>query len=155
MAKNGINKATVMGRLGQDPEMRFLPNGDAVATLSICTSETWKDKQSGEQKESQEWHRVVLWRKLAEIAGEYCRKGKRVHIEGKLTTRKWTDQNGVERYTTEIVGEDMQIIDWPDKAENAAAAPEQARAAPVHKVPAGADFEDDIPFACLGKEHMV
>lgn len=148
MAKNGINKATVMGRLGQDPDIRYLANGDAVATLSICTSETWKDKQTGDKKESQEWHRVALWRKLAEVAGEYCRKGKRVYVEGKLSTRKWQDKDGVERYTTEIIADELQIVDWPDddqsKPDANAASLEAQR--PAQRAPAGCDFTDDIPF---------
>ena len=106
MAKRGINKVTIMGALGQDPETRYLQNGDAVTTMSVCTSESWKDK-TGAKQESKEWHRVVVWRKLAEIAGEYCRKGKRVYVEGKLSTRKWQDKDGVERYTTEIIADEL------------------------------------------------
>lgn len=103
MASRGVNKVILIGHLGQDPEVRYMPNGGAVATLSLATSETWRDKQSGEQKEKTEWHRIVLFGKLAEIAGEYLRKGSQVYIEGSLQTRKWTDQAGVEKYTTEIV----------------------------------------------------
>nr|WP_159464892.1 single-stranded DNA-binding protein [Scandinavium goeteborgense] len=104
MASRGINKVILVGFLGQDPEIRYLPAGGAVATLSLATSETWRDKQSGEQKEKTEWHRVVLFGKLAEIAGEYLRKGSQVYIEGQLRTRKWFDEkNGTDRFSTEIV----------------------------------------------------
>jgi len=99
---NGVNKAIILGRLGQDPEIRYTKDNKAVATLSVATSESWKDKQTGEKKEQTEWHRVVLFGKLAEVAGEYLRKGSQVYIEGQLKTRKWTDQQGVERYSTEI-----------------------------------------------------
>ncbi|EHD1633499.1 single-stranded DNA-binding protein, partial [Salmonella enterica] len=103
MASRGLNKVQIIGYLGQDPEVRYLPNGKAVANLSLATSDTWKDKQTGEPKERTEWHRVVLYEKLADVAGEYLRKGAQVYIEGELRTRKWTDQNGQERYTTEVV----------------------------------------------------
>ncbi|HBM0024907.1 TPA: single-stranded DNA-binding protein, partial [Salmonella enterica subsp. enterica serovar Muenchen] len=103
MASRGLNKVMLIGHLGQDPDVRHLPNGNAVAMLSLATSDTWKDKQTGEQKERTEWHRVVIYGKLAEIAGEYLRKGSQVYIEGELRTRKWTDQSGQERYTTEVV----------------------------------------------------
>ncbi|EDX0052114.1 single-stranded DNA-binding protein, partial [Salmonella enterica] len=103
MASRGLNKVQLIGHLGQDPEVRYLPNGKAVANLSLATSDTWKDKQTGEPKERTEWHRVVLYEKLADVAGEYLRKGAQVYIEGELRTRKWTDQNGQERYTTEVV----------------------------------------------------
>ncbi|EFT8165342.1 single-stranded DNA-binding protein, partial [Salmonella enterica] len=103
MASRGLNKVMLIGHLGQDPDVRYLPNGNAVAMLSLATSDTWKDKQTGEQKERTEWHRVVIYGKLAEIAGEYLRKGSQVYIEGELRTRKWTDQSGQERYTTEVV----------------------------------------------------
>lgn len=103
MASKGVNKMILMGNLGQDPEVRYMPSGGAVANLSVATSETWKDKATGEQKEKTEWHRVSIFGKLAEIAGEYLRKGSTVYIEGQLQTRKWQDQNGQDRYTTEIV----------------------------------------------------
>ncbi|MFI7787169.1 single-stranded DNA-binding protein, partial [Citrobacter amalonaticus] len=103
MASRGLNKVMLIGHLGQDPDVRYLPNGNAVAMLSLATSDTWKDKQTGETKERTEWHRVVIYGKLAEIAGEYLRKGSQVYIEGELRTRKWTDQSGQERYTTEVV----------------------------------------------------
>lgn len=107
----GINKVILVGNLGQDPEVRYMPQGGAVANLSIATSETYKDKATGQPKEVTEWHRVVMYGKLAEIAGEYLRKGSKVYIEGKLKTRKWQDQQGVERYTTEIVANELQMLD--------------------------------------------
>lgn len=103
MASKGVNKVILVGNLGQDPEVRYMPGGGAVANISIATSESWKDKATGEQKEKTEWHRVVIFGKLAEIAGEYLKKGSQVYIEGALQTRKWTDQASVEKYTTEIV----------------------------------------------------
>lgn len=103
MASKGVNKVILVGNLGQDPEVRYMPNGGAVANLSLATSDTWTDKQTGDKKERTEWHRVVLYGKLAEIASEYLRKGSQVYIEGALRTRKWTDQSGVEKYTTEVV----------------------------------------------------
>lgn len=113
MSSRGVNKVILVGNLGQDPEVRYIPNGSAVATLSLATSESWRDKQSGEQKEVTEWHRVVIFGKLAEIAGEYLRKGSQVYIEGQLRTRKWTDQAGQDKYTTEVVvniGGTMQML---------------------------------------------
>lgn len=107
----GVNKVILVGNLGQDPEVRFMPAGGAVANFTIATSESWKDKQTGEQKERTEWHRIVMYQRLAEIAGEYLRKGAKVYAEGRLQTRKWQDQNGQERYTTEIVANEMQMLD--------------------------------------------
>lgn len=103
MASKGVNKVILVGNLGQDPEIRYMPGGGAVTNISIATSESWKDKATGEQKEKTEWHRVVIFGKLAEIAGEYLKKGSQVYIEGSLQTRKWTDQSGNDKYTTEIV----------------------------------------------------
>lgn len=110
----GVNKVILVGRLGQDPEVRFMPNGNAVANISLATSDSWKDKNTGEQQERTEWHRVVVFGKLGEVAGEYLRKGSQVYFEGRLQTRKWTDQQGQEKYTTEIVidmGGQMQMLD--------------------------------------------
>lgn len=111
----GVNKAIIVGNLGKDPEVRFMPNGKAVANLTVATSESWKDKQTGEQKDVTEWHRVVIFEKLAEIAGEYLKKGSKVYIEGQLKTRKWTNQQGQDQYTTEIVLQGfnsvMQMLD--------------------------------------------
>ncbi|AOW83672.1 single-stranded DNA-binding protein [Vibrio mimicus] len=103
MASRGVNKVILIGNLGQDPEVRYMPSGGAVANITIATSETWRDKTTGEQKEKTEWHRVTLYGKLAEVAGEYLRKGSQVYIEGQLQTRKWQDQNGQDRYSTEVV----------------------------------------------------
>ncbi|ABF14161.1 single-stranded DNA-binding protein [Candidatus Palibaumannia cicadellinicola] len=103
MASRGVNKVILVGNLGQDPEIRYMPNGCAVANINLATSESWRDKQTGDTKEKTEWHRVVLFGKLAEVTGEYLRKGSQVYIEGSLQTRKWQDQNGQDRYTTEII----------------------------------------------------
>ncbi|OUR99268.1 single-stranded DNA-binding protein [Gammaproteobacteria bacterium 42_54_T18] len=111
MARKGINKVIVLGNLGQDPETRYMPNGNAVTNVSIATSETWQDKQSGQNQERTEWHRVVFFNRLAEIAGEYLRKGSKIYVEGSLRTNKWQDQSGNDRYTTEIVASEMQMLD--------------------------------------------
>lgn len=109
MASRGVNKVIIVGNLGNDPEVRYMPNGNAVANLSIATSESWKDQQ-GQQQERTEWHRVTMYRRLAEVAGEYLKKGSQVFIEGKLQTRKWQDQQGNDRYTTEIIADNMQMM---------------------------------------------
>ena len=106
----GINKVIIVGNLGNDPETRYMPSGDAVTNISVATSESWKDKQTGEQKEKTEWHKVVMFRRLGEIAAEYLRKGSQVYIEGKLRTNKWQDKNGNDRYTTEIIADEMQML---------------------------------------------
>ena len=152
----GINKVILIGHLGADPETRAMPSGMTVANLRLATSENWKDKQSGEQQERTEWHNVALFGRLGEIAGEYLRKGSQVYIEGRLRTRKWQDKSGVDRYTTEIVANDMQMIGGRggggggggDKAASAPGGGE-ARERPPAAEPAGAateDFDDDIPF---------
>lgn len=107
----GVNKVILVGNLGGDPEVRYMPNGNAVTNVTIATSESWKDKQTGQQQERTEWHRVVFFNRLAEIAGEYMRKGGKVYVEGALRTRKWQDQSGADRYTTEIVASEMQLLD--------------------------------------------
>lgn len=107
----GVNKVILIGNLGQDPDVKYMPNGGAVANVTVATSESWKDKNSGEMQDRTEWHRVVFFRRLAEIAGEYLKKGSKVYIEGKLQTRKWQDQQGNDRYTTEIVANEMQMLD--------------------------------------------
>jgi single-strand DNA-binding protein len=146
----GINKVILIGNLGQDPEVRYLPNGGAVANLSVATSESWTDKATNEKKEKTEWHRVVIYQRLAEIAGEYLRKGSKVYIEGKLSTRKWQDKDGVERYTTEIVANDLQMMDGKQDSnqQTTPAAQPRQQAAPqqqaVQQPPI--DFDDDIPF---------
>ena len=106
----GVNKAIVVGNLGRDPEVRYSANGNAIANATVATTDSWRDKQTGDRQEKTEWHRVVFFGRLAEIAGEYLRKGSQVYIEGRLQTRKWEDQNGQERYTTEIVANDMQML---------------------------------------------
>jgi single-strand DNA-binding protein len=162
MASRGVNKVILIGNLGVDPEVRYMPNGNAVANLRIATSETWKDQQTGQIQERTEWHTVVLYRRLAEIAGEYLKKGSKVYIEGSLRTRKWQDKNGQDRYTTEIIANDMQMLDRagagvsgnvgaaePDwEAPPAAATPTRPQgAAGVAKGgPFDDDFDDDIPF---------
>ena len=107
----GINKVILIGNLGADPETRHTPSGSAVTNIRVATSESWKDKQTGERQERTEWHQVVLWNRLGEVAGEYLRKGSKVYIEGSLRTRKWQGQDGQDRYTTEIVASDMQMLD--------------------------------------------
>ncbi len=111
MASRGVNKVIIVGNMGQDPEVRFMPNGGAVANFTVATSDSWKDKQTGEQKEKTEWHRIVMYQRLAEIAGEYLRKGSKVYIEGRLQTRKWQNQQGQDQYTTEIIANEMQMLD--------------------------------------------
>ncbi len=144
----GVNKVILVGNLGKDPEVRYMPNGNAVANITLATSESWKDKQTGEQKENTEWHRVVLFRRLGEIAGEYLKKGSQVYIEGKLQTRKWQDSSGNDRYTTEIVASDMQMLGGRAggsagfSADSAPAQSSQPAPAPA----AAGDFDDDIPF---------
>ncbi|AKE09175.1 single-stranded DNA-binding protein [Serratia liquefaciens] len=150
MASKGINKAIIVGNLGKDPEVRYTQSGSAIANITIATSESWRDKQSGEQKEKTEWHRVVLFGKLAEIAGEYLRKGSQVYIEGKLTTRKWVDQAGVEKYTTEIhvnVGGVLQMLGGkPESSTNNQPQQQRQQAPKSSSNEPPMDFEDDIPF---------
>ena len=110
MARSGINKVILVGNLGKDPDMRYTAGGDAVANLSIATSESWNDNQTGEKKEKTEWHRVVFFRRIAEVCGEYLKKGSSVYIEGSLRTRDWEDDQGNKRYTTEIIGREMQML---------------------------------------------
>lgn len=158
-----LNKVTLIGNLGADPEVRYMPAGGAVANITLATTFRWKDKQSGERKENTEWHRVVFFNRLAEIVGEYLRKGSQVYIEGRLQTRKWTDKDGQDRYTTEIIATEMNMLGSRSggTAPLANSAPSNAKA-PAHK-PAPAqpqsqstpnspppaayeDFDDDIPF---------
>ena len=153
----GVNKVILIGNLGRDPEVRYSPSGSAVANVTLATSESWKDKNSGEKQEKTEWHRVVFFGRLAEIAGEYLKKGSQVFVEGRLQTRKWQDKEGKDRYTTEIVANEMQMLgsrggagvpndsfnqDQPAAAENSApAGAKKAGSAAV-----AGDFDDDIPF---------
>ena len=173
MANRGINKVILVGNLGQDPEVRYMPNGNAVANFSVATSESWKDKQTGETRDRTEWHRVVVFGKLAEIAGQYIKKGTQVYLEGQLQTRKWQDQSGQDRYTTEVVinpiGGTLQILgsrgnsndsyddgsqNWGQSANNISSAPAASSRQPNKNAPAPQpkapeppmDFDDDIPF---------
>ncbi len=142
----GVNKVILIGQLGQDPEVKFMPNGGAVANITVATSEKWKDKNTGEQKENTEWHRVVFFRRLAEIAGEYLKKGSKVYIEGKLQTRKWQDQSGNDRYTTEIVANEMQMLDSRSQGTNQAQPAQQNQQQQAQPGNSLDDFEDSIPF---------
>lgn len=142
-----VNKVIIVGNLGQEPEVRYMPNGDAVCNISVATTSSWKDKNSGEKREETEWHRIVLYRRLAEIAGEYLRKGRAVYIEGRLKTRKWQDKDsGVDRYTTEIIAEQMQMLGGGDRGEGGGQrqATAQRPAAPAQSNLS--DMDDDIPF---------
>ncbi len=141
----GVNKVIVVGNLGQDPETRYMPSGSAVTNLRIATNESWKDKQTGEQKDRTEWHSVAMFGRLAEIAAEYLRKGSQVYIEGKLRTRKWQDKDGNDRYTTEIIADEMQMLG----SRSGAGAPAMNDAPPASAPPpqqSTDDFDDDIPF---------
>jgi single-strand DNA-binding protein len=154
-----VNKAIIVGNLGRDPETRYMPNGDAVCNIAVATTETWKDKATGEKKEQTEWHRITFYRKLAEIAGQYLKKGSAVYLEGKLQTRKWTDKDGVERYTTEIIADQMQMLGGRGSQDDDAgqeAQHRQQKPAPMNAreqrltgnkpAPNFDDMDDDIPF---------
>ncbi|MDI6748812.1 MAG: single-stranded DNA-binding protein [Pseudomonadota bacterium] len=147
-----VNKVILVGNLGADPEIRYLPNGDAVANIRLATTESWKDKATGEKKELTEWHRVVFYRKLAEIAGQYLKKGSQVYVEGRLRTRKWQGQDGQDRYTTEIEANEMQMLGrregMGDAGPRDSGARPAARPAPQSAPSNGGfnDVEDDIPF---------
>ena len=142
----GINKVIIVGFLGNDPDVRTMPNGELVVNISVATSERWTDKNSGEKKEVTEWHRIVLYRRLAEIADQYLTKGSQVYIEGRLKTRKWQDSNGQDRYTTEIQGDNLQMLgvrqDEPKQAKASKAKPEPLSAMAEQ----GDNFDDNIPF---------
>ena len=162
-----VNKVIIVGNLGRDPETRYMPNGDAVTNVAVATTESWKDKNSGEKKELTEWHRITFYRKLAEIAGQYLKKGSQVYVEGRLQTRKWTDKEGVERYTTEIIADTMQMLGSrqgmgggaPMDDDYAASAPPPRQSAggagggggggarsASKPAPNFSDMDDDIPF---------
>ena len=153
MASRGVNKVILVGNLGNDPEVRYMPNGNAVANVSLATSETWKDKSTGEQQEKTEWHRVVFFNRLAEIVEQYVKKGTKLYVEGRLQTRSW-EQDGVKRYSTEVVANEMQMLDARGgvaqdiSGSQIAAAPaaqssQQQAAAPPQNFD---NFDDDIPF---------
>ena len=151
-----VNKVIIVGNLGRDPEVRYTPNGDSITNVTIATTDTWKDKATGEKKEATEWHRVVFFGKLAEIAGQYLKKGRQVYVEGALRTRKWTDKEGQERYTTEIVANEMKMLgsregmsDAPPRESGSGAGSGGGNRPAAAPQPAGSnfnDFEDDIPF---------
>jgi len=165
-----LNKVTLIGNLGADPEVRYLPTGGAVANITLATTMRWKDRQSGERKEATEWHRVVFYNRLAEIAGEYLKKGRQVYVEGRLQTRKWQGQDGQDRYTTEIIANEMHMLgtrsggtgdfsgDYPAQPQTSHAAPaakpayqppqpaQQHNPGNIPPPPAYDDFDDDIPF---------
>ena len=141
MASKGINKVIIVGNLGKDPDMKYTASGAAIANITVATSESWNDKQSGEKVEKTEWHRIVAFQRLAEIMGEYLKKGAQVYIEGKLQTRKWQDQSGADRYTTEIVADNMQMLG--SKVESK---PEPNKQGFRKPTAATADFDDGLPF---------
>tara|TARA_B100000579_G_C22765998_1_gene821429 strand:- start:938 stop:1378 length:441 start_codon:yes stop_codon:yes gene_type:complete len=146
MARSGINKVILVGNLGQDPEVKYTAGGAAVTTLSLATSESWKDKDTGSDQERTEWHRVVLWRRLAEIAGEYLKKGSKVYIEGQLQTRKW-EQDGQTRYTTEVIGRDMQFLDSRgSSSESSSSYEDTTQDMNSQNMPDSGITDDDIPF---------
>ena len=155
----GINKVILVGHLGKDPETKYMPSGGAVTNVTLATSEGWKDKTSGEKQERTEWHRVVFFNKLAEIAGEYLKKGSQVYVEGSLRTRKWQNKEGVDQYTTEIVANEMQMLggkpgsgagggDYSQSSSSAASSSRSSGQSAPQAQPAGMDapFDDDIPF---------
>ena len=145
----GVNKVILVGTLGQDPDTRYTPSNAAVANLSIATNESWKDKQTGEQKEKTEWHRVVMFNRLAEIATEYLRKGSQIYIEGKIQTRKWEDKDGNDRYTTEIVANEMQMLGGRSAGNTSSSSMNSTSSEEISspKNPQeNDDFDDDIPF---------
>ena len=164
-----VNKVIIVGNLGRDPETRYMPNGDAVTNVAVATTESWKDKNSGEKKELTEWHRITFYRKLAEIAGQYLKKGSQVYVEGRLQTRKWTDKDGIEKYTTEIIADTMQMLGSRQGMGGGAGGDEGYSSAPPSRpnpgnasagggggaarpqaqsrpAPNFSDMDDDIPF---------
>ena len=143
MARSGINKVILVGNLGKDPDMRYTAGGDAVANLSIATSESWNDNQTGEKKEKTEWHRVVFFRRIAEVCGEYLKKGSSVYIEGSLRTRDWEDDKGNKRYTTEIIGREMQMLGGRRSEDNMDQSPQMNSSSPQ---PEEGLIDDEIPF---------
>ena len=148
-----VNKVILVGNLGADPETKYLPSGDAITNIRVATTDRWKDKASGEMKEATEWHRIAFFGRLAEIAGEYLKKGSQVYVEGRIRTRKWQDKEGQDRYSTEIVADTMQMLgsrggSGEPRGEATSARAAEPKPAPAAKKPAGKfdDMEDDIPF---------
>jgi len=153
MAKGSLNKVMLIGNLGKDPEIRYTPNGLAVANVTIATTEVWKDKQSGDNQERTEWHRVVMYSRLAEITGEYLKKGAKIFIEGRLQTRKWQDKGGQDRYTTEIVADSLEMLGGKTSSGGHDASSSSSSFSPAAKTSSEApqaelteSFDDDIPF---------
>ena len=149
MSRKGVNKVIIVGNCGQDPEAKALPSGDAVTNLSVATSESWKDKNTGEQKERAEWHRIVFFGKLAEVVAKYLKKGSKVYVEGSLRTRKWQAQDGSDRYSTEIVASEMQMLESRGETQQSAAAPPSAAQPSAQgnfQQPDNFDPDKDIPF---------
>jgi len=145
----GINKVILVGNLGADPETRYMPSGSAVTNITVATNESWKDKQTGEQKDRTEWHKVAMFNRLAEIAAEYLRKGSQVYIEGKLRTRKWQDKSGQDRWTTEIIADEMQMLGGRGGSGGGSApmsSPSDSAPSSAPPQPGPDDFDDDIPF---------
>ena len=149
----GVNRVIILGNLGQDPDIRTMPNGDAVTKISVATSESWVDKNTNERKTQTEWHAIVFYRRQAEVAGEYLRKGSKVYVEGRLRTRKWQDQNGQDRYTTDIQGDVLQMLDSRQSGDNQdksstsnAYANAKNGTKPTQTQQGADDFNDDIPF---------
>ena len=157
-----VNKVILVGNLGRDPETRYLPSGEAVTNISLATTDTWKDKASGEKKEATEWHRIAFFGRLAEVAGEYLKKGSQVYVEGSLRTRKWQDKDGQDRYTTEVIGDVMQMLGSREgmgggtggdfdagedsRAPTRSSAPSSASRSASKPAPSVAEMDDDIPF---------
>ena len=142
----GINKVILIGHLGADPEVKYMPSGSAVTNLNLATTESWKDKQSGEKQERTEWHRVAMFGRLAEIAGEYLRKGSQVYIEGRIQTDKWQDKDGNDRYTTKIIANDMQMLGGRGGGGASDYSSSPSSAPKAEPASASSDFDDDIPF---------
>tara|TARA_R110000868_G_scaffold318028_1_gene578820 strand:+ start:33923 stop:34381 length:459 start_codon:yes stop_codon:yes gene_type:complete len=152
MASRGINKVILVGNLGRDPEVRYTPSGSAVTNVSIATSDTWKDKE-GNAQERTEWHRIVFFNRLAEIAGEYLKKGSKIYVEGRLQTRKWQDKDNQDRYTTEIVGNEMQMLDskggsadYAGGSSSSSRSSSSSSSSQPAPAPVDDNFDDDIPF---------
>jgi len=142
----GVNKVILIGNLGKDPEVKYMPSGDAVCNFSVATTDSWNDKSSGDKVEKTEWHNVVMFKRLAEVAGEYLRKGSQVFIEGRLQTRKWQDRDGNDRYTTEVKADQMQMLGGRGGSAGAGASAAPQSAPPPAQARASGDLEDDIPF---------
>lgn len=147
----GVNKVILIGNLGADPEVRYTPSGSAITSVRLATSESWKDRETGEQQERTEWHRVVFFNRLGEIAGEYLKKGSKIYVEGSIRTRKWVDKSGQDRYTTEIIAGELQMLDSKGTGGGSANYAPSAPSAPASSGPAEAEmptdtFDDDIPF---------